>query len=72
MAFTVVHFPERVFEDFEEYRAYLHIKKKVKKRLDAKKSKDIRTIEVLRIINKDLKKKYDEMYQCLLRLKMNS
>lgn len=71
MSFTVEHFPEKVFENFEEYRAYLKIKKKVQKRLEAKKSYDIRTVKVVEIVTNDKKEKYDEMYQCLLRLKQN-
>ena len=68
MSFTIEAFPQKVFEDFEEYRAYLKIKKKVQTRLKSKENTTIRTIKVSKVIKKELKEKYEAMYQCLLKL----
>lgn len=67
MAFTVVNFPNKVFEDFEEYRAYLAIRKKVKHRLDNKIINKTRVVKVTKIVrSKDSNRK--QIYECLLKL----
>ncbi len=70
MAFTVVNFPNKTFESFEEYRAYLIIRKKVKHRLDNKITNKTRVVKVVRVIrSKDSNR--EQIYKCLLKSAQN-
>ena len=71
MAFTTKLFPNKVFESFEEYNDYLLIRDKIKKKLKDKKENKTRTVKVSRVV-KDKDKKYQKIYECLLKLAQSS